>query len=111
MAKIDGKIWRNVAGESTRQLLRNLVKCQIFVIFLSFTGGACLSSMLNGKTVSDGIEALASGRLESWQYGLVLGFIVVLLVYIILGFVRLVRELEDREEGKGVNPANKQQGR
>ena len=100
MIKINVRIWRNIAGESTRQLLHNIIKGQIFVIFLSFAGGVCLSCMLNEKTISNEIEELASGRLESWQYGLVLSFIVVLLVYIILGLVRLVREIEYREEEK-----------
>jgi len=66
------------------------------MIFLSIIAGIILSCVLSRQTVRNESETIVGYGLEQWQYGLILCFVVLLLVYIVLGYIRIVREIEKR---------------
>ncbi len=84
---------KNLAGETTARLFRRLVVGQLFVIFFSVVAGVLLECTLSANPKQAETVCLVTTRLNAWQYGLVLAVVVSVLALMLVGYFRIVREI------------------
>lgn len=86
--------WGNLEKDADSQLLRRLMIGHVGMLVMALLAGAALASAIMARP---GDELLRSvDELLWWQYGLVFCYIIVAIVFLLLGFIRIVREIERR---------------